>query len=595
MKRMIAILLVVITLLSLVSCDIGEGTGSSQINTDKTDTSSTNSSTVDTPGSTDTSNSTTDSSVGSTTDSSTADSGSNDKPPVEDEGVVFKVYLEYNGDPFTVTAATPITVTWNDGINYASAEVDENGIASITGLDGDYSVTLKNLPLGYTYNPNIYSATNDTPEITIDIYKLGSTNGTGVSEYKRKVLTKTSMYRATLTNDSHKIFFEFKPEKSGTYTIESWVSTVDDKINPKVDIYTSSFAAPIYMYTLDTGGAEGKNYTKNFKYEVEIADEMISSGGQVVFIFAIYTTARNDKYYPVDVDFAVQYEGGFELDHSNAEFVVPNELYGIMAEKLKEMKEMSRDDFLDTYCVGGMEEQYEKAYDELQKLSSNKLQDGLSINIFLNENEVLWGPAISHLNHHFNRYYDDIAGKEWHNPATVINGSSVLIGTDYRYNEKTGFYHKYNEGLYTDASEEGYGFGYGPILYADISNAPRTGVLDEALAAVEYRGNKALTVSNGTENYKFFIESYVSAQYMSNMVLGGPIECSEDYENLLGYKSIVNLDGAAPVTRELMEFLQKYSVNQVLFMDGDGWAETGEPPYESTEKDQWLFACGYYE
>ena len=116
-----------------------------------------------------------------------------------------------------------------------------------------------------------------------------------------------------------------------------------------------------------------------------------------------------------------------------------------------------------------------------------------------------------------------------------------------------------------------------------------------AFNMVEYVGNKALTVSNGTENYKFFIESYASAQQMCMQVLGGAIECSKEYEGLLGYASIVNSDGAAPVTRELMEFLQKYSVNQVLFMDGDGWAETGEPPYESTEKDQWLFACGYYE
>lgn len=586
MKRILALLLVAITLFSLLACDNGGGV-SSQSETSKTDTSSTDSSVPDTPGSTDTS--------GSNTDSSTPGLGNEDKPPLDEEGTVFKVYLEYNGDPFVVSTATPITVTWNDGINYKSAQVDENGIASVKGLDGDYAITVKDLPAGYTYNPNIYSATNDNPEITIDIYKLGSTSGSGVSEYKRKVLTKTSMYRATLSSDSQKIFFEFKAEKSGTYTIESWVSTVDDKINPKIDVYTSNFAAPIYMYTLDTGGSEGKNYTKNFKYEVEIADEMISSGGQVVFVFAVYTTARNDKYYPVDVDFAVQYEGGFELEHIKSEFVVPNELYLIMAEKLKEMKSLSLDEFMSEYSVGGMEDEYESAYEELQRLSPTKLSDGLSINVFLNENEVLWGPARSYLNHYFNKYYGDTVGKEWHNPATVINGDTVFMGTDYRYNEKTGFYHKYNEGLYTDTSEEGYGFGYGPILYADISTPLRTGVLDEAFTTVEYRGNKALTVSNGTENYKFFIESYASAQNMSNTVLGGPIECSEDYENLLGYASLVNSDGAVPVTRELMEFLQKYSISQVLFMDGDGWAETGEPPYESTEEDQWLFACGYYE
>ena len=102
-------------------------------------------------------------------------------------------------------------------------------------------------------------------------------------------------------------------------------------------------------------------------------------------------------------------------------------------------------------------------------------------------------------------------------------------------------------------------------------------------------------MSNGTEDYKFFVESYEKAQSMSQSVLGGGIECPEELEGLLGYASVVNSDGAVPVTEEVRQFLQKYSVGQVLFMDGDGWAETGDNPYESTEKDQWLFACGYYE
>ena len=50
-----------------------------------------------------------------------------------------------------------------------------------------------------------------------------------------------------------------------------------------------------------------------------------------------------------------------------------------------------------------------------------------------------------------------------------------------------------------------------------------------------------------------------------------------------------------PVTEELKEFLQKYSVNQKLFSDGNGWAEQYVPRYDAYEDSQWLFACGYYK
>ena len=78
--------------------------------------------------------------------------------------------------------------------------------------------------------------------------------------------------------------------------------------------------------------------------------------------------------------------------------------------------------------------------------------------------------------------------------------------------------------------------------------------------------SKNLTVSNGTENYKQFVE--------------------------ISYAAACNSDGVCYVTMELMEFLQKFSVSQRLFFDGNGFVEsTG---VYAAEDDQWLFACGYY-
>ena len=563
MKRIIALILVLIFVLSMVvAC--GDD------NTTTTTTSSTEASTT-------------------TPSTEKPDDGEDDS-----EGTIFRVYLEYNGQAFTSTDS-PITVTWNDGISYVNATVNEYGVASAIGLDGDYDITLKNLPDGYTYNPNIYRATNDTPEVVIDIYKLGKTNGAGNGLYSRKILTTTSMYRATLTSDKQKIYFEFAPKSSGTYTIESWLPITDDKINPKIDVYSSNSAAPMFQYTLDAGGAEGKNYTKNFKWEVEIADEMISlSGGQVVFIFAIYTTARNDKYYPINVDFAVQYEGGFEINRPISNYVMPEQMYSKMADVVKVMRDMTYEEFMASYSVSGYEKEYEEAYNEIINMSSAKLNDAIALNKLFNKYSFIRSLASAYYKSYLSGYYDDIKGKTWVNPSTVINGRTVFIGTNYKYNEATGFYHRYDANEYA-SDPYGYGAGFGPILYADITTALRTGVLDTAFNAIEYKGNRALLVNGGTEYYKLFVEGYAGAQQMSNQTYGGGMDLAEEYIDTFGYADFVNSDGAVPVNKEIHDFLYKYATSQVLFMDGDGWAETGEPPYEATENDQWLFACGYYE
>ena len=591
MRKMVFSLLIFTLSLALFACGNSQTPSSSG-------TGASSDSTVDSTQGSETGSSGTDSSVGGSTDENLG----NDSSSGGDDGEIkFKVYLEYNGNAFINEADTPITVVWSDGLSYVEADANERGIATATGLDGNYFVTLKNVPNGYAYNPNPYSkvtdtygyeVTNDSPEITIELYKIGSMNGAGSTQYNRVTVTRTGVYRATLTSSEQQIFFEFAPKSSGTYTIESWVPVTDDKINPKVDVYSSSFAAPIYQYTLDTGSAQGKNYTKNFKYEVEIADEMISaSGGQVVFVFSVYATARNTKYFPVDIDFAIQYNGGFDLNHVESTFMVPEELYGIIAERLTEIKKMSADEFFSEFASYGVTLEH---YEAIQDLSTTKLNNGAELNHFLNTYEPIRKIATDYLTGYFDGYYKDIAGKYWKNPGTPIGSNTVLIGDSYRLNPKTGFYHKYNENTYAD-DPYGYGRGYGPILYADITSSLRTGIMDEPFNIVEYRGNKVLTVSNGTENYKLFIEGFDGANQMSIQVLGGGVECDEKLVHLVGYATVVNKDGAVPVTEELKQFLQKYAINQAMFMDGDGWAERSENPYQSTENDQWLFACGYYE
>ena len=80
----------------------------------------------------------------------------------------------------------------------------------------------------------------------------------------------------------------------------------------------------------------------------------------------------------------------------------------------------------------------------------------------------------------------------------------------------------------------------------------------------------------------------------SGQLTGMPAGFPDEYKGVLGYADFVNGNGVVPVTPELMDFFQRFSVSQRLFNDGNGYAETAEPKVDALEEDQWLFACCYY-
>jgi hypothetical protein len=187
------------------------------------------------------------------------------------------------------------------------------------------------------------------------------------------------------------------------------------------------------------------------------------------------------------------------------------------------------------------------------------------------------------------------------------------------------YYHLFDEAKYPETH------GYGPVLYAYVSEPCR--FMDASFTTVEMRGNKDLTVSNGTENYKLFIEGFgglivdppgdngpyfcvtncpcrennrcESAQlgFANGACSESCEECHVDCRHcpteafgMSGYGNYCNSDGVTAVTEELKQFLQKYSVNQLLFFDGNGFVETNPSvSVYAAEDDQWLFACGYYK
>ena len=451
----------------------------------------------------------------------------------------FTVEVVLNGEAF-LPEGLEIYAQWTDGFSFYTALLDEEGKASVTGLDGDYQVTLSNIPDGLSYNPNAYVATNDARHVTVQLYDLDKIRRGGDDLYNCIELTRVGMYQVEITSPDHVVLFEFKPQTNGVYTVESWMDVTANDINPKIDVYYGSTAFKTFAYTLDDGGAASQ-YTKNFKYEIKIADEGISNsgGGGQAFTFGIRCDSK-DGTYPVKVNFVVQINGGFSSNRQKATVIVP-ELEGIYtAEQYA---------YLDAHPVAG-----------------------------------------------------DFVGME-----TDAGGYLLFDGKNYGYNEETGFYHKYNEAT---------GKFDGPVVYAYISAACR--FLDKDFTHIEDDGNKTLTVSNGTENYKLFVQGFGSLSAMGYFCVqncpcraegnGGACSiekncqkchsecnpCPEAGIGHMGYADVA-VNGLCPVNQELKDFLQKLATQQKYFFDGNGWVELHPSvSIQSTDENAWMFACGYY-
>ncbi len=496
-----------------------------------------------------------------------SESESETQPVVTDaEGNVdenpFTVSLVYEDQVYIPSADQPVTVQWSDGFTLYTAPIGSDGVARVGGLDGDYRVTLLNIPEGYGYNPNIYTATNRDREIRIELYKLVETTGHGDRLYDAIVIKNTGVYCLELTSPTQEIFMQFEPSKSGEYAVESWMDITANAINPIAKYYGANPAYKELQDTVDDGGISGI-YTKNFRLIVQIADENIGQNMQPAFTFGLMGTSTEDQY-PVKLYFAITLDGEFSLNIIQSTLMIPQEPLNFQQE-------------------------YDPSLYEFVGAEFSQTVNGNTANVFDGKNYKLWPKS---------------------------------EGGD-------NYYHLYDETKYSSTN------GYGPILYAKISSPCR--FMAEPFTLLEYQGNKALTVSNATENYKLFIEGYRALNSYtlspdnpngippyfctldcpcrkegtndSIQITGEPgacitgcEKCHPDCRNIpeeaigkKGYGDYTNSDGCYAVTQELKEFLQKYSISQWLFFDGNGFVET-HPTVKvfAAEDDQWLFACGYY-
>ncbi len=238
-------------------------------------------------------------------DHSTLESPNEGEPPVDENEptVEFTVTLTKDGSPYS--SQTDIYVTWSGKNNTYSAVVDKNGIARINLPDNSYRVTLSSLPTGCAYNPNVHVTTKDQSSITVDLYSVNRLTGSGTDLYYGCYqLSRPGVYSAELESAEDVLYFQYTPQGSGTYTIESWADTTADNINPYIKVYGGSSGYKYYIRDINDGGPEG-SYTINFVHTVQMADENIGATGQAVYTFALMADEKNN-HYPVTVNFEIK-------------------------------------------------------------------------------------------------------------------------------------------------------------------------------------------------------------------------------------------------------------------------------------------------
>ena len=434
--------------------------------------------------------------------------GGNDE---DEEKLLFTVTLICNGQRFSPPQekGKEIKAQWSNEMEIHSAEFSASGVANTYDCNGDYRVTLSNLPDSYTYDPNAYSADNEHRNVIITLLKIEATPKVGKCKdyYESFKITKLGTYRAIITGSdlSGGVYFGYEPQSGGTFKVQSWVDIHANEVSPKFTHWVNSnpqYQNPYGRRDL-VGGGDESTYTKNFKFTLTLSMSEVGNG----WTFCIWADVSSGKY-PVTVDFTIQEEEPYVPDIPDLEIVEANGRFN------------------KTQGDGNWRWNYE---------DTNNLLDGSRFK--LNWDDVngdgIYDEAEEYRDANGNGQYD--LGERF----TDSNGNGI-----YDYGDGgTGFYHLYDEELYSSND------GYGPLLFVKITQP--TEVLKFALSD----NTSALRFAG--KDYSDFIDKYMEKDKSSK---------TNDF-------LYINSDGAHPVNPELKEFLQGYAINQVLFKDGMGVAE----------------------
>lgn len=468
----------------------------------------------------------------------------NENPPVIDEET-FTVTLKMNGQPYS--PEIEMYAQWTDGYSYYTAKFDENGVAAISGLDGEYTVTLSAVPLDHTYDTNGFEVSNDNRQIEINLYRIYRGTGPGTGPYYPDVyeMSEPGVYEIEIEGPDDVVWCRYMPKVNGIYNIESWASIAEDNINPSVDVYFGTTAFITFDRTVDEGGRESSTgFTKNFQFQRDVVPEEIGN----VFVFAISATAKDGKY-PITIP--------------------------VVVERLSDkMIRYPRDTAIVT---------------EVIRRAPNGVGQYINAEVPIGSGRYL---------------LDQTMFKLW----PVDEGGD---GYYHLYDpEKYPQYGGYGPTLYADiktpnrnlAATEMVGdtqvainMQLNTIEYLGSGNKMLTVGYNGGFKDYKHFIEGFLPLANGGF---YCVNSCPCERPYQACPADCPTcdplctNCPEGLYGAPGYADGCNSDGRYPVTEELKEFLQLFAISQSLFRDGMGGAEM--QGVDSDELSQWLFACGYY-
>ncbi len=482
--------------------------------------------------------------------SSSNSSGITPEVDPEDENL-FTVHLVYNDKAYKPTVA--MEAFWTDGFSYNRASFEEDGVARIGGLDGDYRVTLSNVPEGFAYDPSAYVATNDNKHVTIELFSIKKTVGKGNDLYSPILLNATGVYEATITSIDQIIYYRYDPTQAGTYSFESWVDVTENMVNPKIDIYRGTFAAwyPDKM-NVDSGGVES-TYTKNFKYEVQVAAEQIGNN----FLFGL--KAEVTSSYPQKIWFALKRDGGFERDKGTSVYVVPAEDFSGKYEKYGRFENDG------TYTLTTPEVYRNGAWQYDGSMFKLNEEDGW-YHVYDQETDT----------------YGEILYAHIVTPCQFYDAASAFNAIEYAGNKVLTLKSLDKESTVADNFK----------LFIEGKDASSMGAF-----CVRHPLNQQYCPCHAPYAGGFCLVDCPTCHAECNTLPSDVYYAMTEGDG--GYADWCNTDGLYPVTPELKDFLYRFSTSQLLFMDGAGWCESegnlSGKQVDSKEEDQWLFACAYYK
>ena len=207
---------------------------------------------------------------------------------------VYKKIDEY----FTVKVVYPdgnpvepgIIVKWFRSSDFVrTTSIEEDGTSKIIKEDCEYIIRLQNLPVGYTYNPNINKINSDNDYLEIKLLEVSEfLEGTG-SKNDPIALNK-GVYKVVIDRETivgMKVF-AFQSFENKTVTIESLAAEkyTDNIIDP----YIGFMGTSIDFANVDYSGNVDSYIDINFKYEFDAV------AGKVYYFFIFASMAVE---YPV--------------------------------------------------------------------------------------------------------------------------------------------------------------------------------------------------------------------------------------------------------------------------------------------------------